>query len=608
MCGIIGYTGAREARDVIVTGLRALEYRGYDSAGMTAFDVHDRFVTVKSVGKIAALEQKLALSPAFASHTAIGHTRWATHGAPTDYNSHPHGTNRVMLVHNGIIENYAALKQELLEKGYTFRSETDTEVAAVLMDSLYGGEPIKAIRAAISRIRGSFAFGILFADRPGEIYAVRRGSPLLIGVGEKENFIASDLTAVLQYTKKYVSLSEDCIACIQADTITVFDKSGKKTAYSVDTALWDIHAAERGGYPHFMKKEIFEEPDAVKKTLSPRVNNGLPDFSAEGLDEKRILGAKKITLVACGTAMHAAFMAKLFLEKYVRIPAAVEIASEFRYADPILDGEDVVIAVSQSGETADTLAALRLAKEKGAYTVGVVNVVGSTVAREVDTVLYTWAGPEIAVASTKAYTVQCALFYLFALALARLRGTLADPEIARLVRAATQELPDAIGKVLGREAEIRKEAEKLTDIGDLFFIGRNADYFAALEASLKLKEISYIHSEAYAAGELKHGTISLIEPDTRVVAIATVRSLEEKLCSNIKEVAARGALVTAFAAADATAADALCEAVFHLPPIEETLASLVTATALQLYAYHAAVARGCAVDQPRNLAKSVTVE
>lgn len=608
MCGIIGYTGAREARDVIITGLRALEYRGYDSAGMTAFDACDRFVTVKSAGKIAALEEKLAHSPAFTSHTAIGHTRWATHGAPTDYNSHPHGTSRVMLVHNGIIENYAALKQELLEKGYTFRSETDTEVAAVLIDSLYGGEPTDAIRAAISRIRGSFAFGILFADRPGEIWAARRGSPLLVGVGDKENFIASDLTAVLRYTKNYVSLSEDCIACVRADTITVYDKTGKETAYSVDTAQWDIRAAERGGYPHFMKKEIFEEPDAVRKTLSPRLHDGLPDFSAEGLDEKRILTAKKITLVACGTAMHAAYMAKFFLEKYVRIPVSVEIASEFRYADPILDGEDVVIAVSQSGETADTLAALRLAKEKGAYTVGVVNVVGSTVAREVDTVLYTWAGPEIAVASTKAYTVQCALFYLFALALARLRGTLADTEIARLVREAAEKLPDAIGKVLTREAEIRKEAEKLVGVQDLFFLGRNADYFAALEASLKLKEISYIHSEAYAAGELKHGTISLIEPGTRVVAIATVRSLEEKLCSNIKEVTARGALVTAFAADGATAADALSEAVFHLPPIGEALAPIVTATALQLYAYHAAVARGCAVDQPRNLAKSVTVE
>ncbi len=608
MCGIIGYTGKRDAREVALTALYSLEYRGYDSAGITAADEEGRLCTVKSVGKIKALEEKLRAQRSFLSHTAIGHTRWATHGAPTDYNSHPHGTKRVMLVHNGIIENYASLKSELLEKGYTFRSETDTEVAAVLLDSLYTGDPLAAIREMTDRVRGSFAFGILFADRPSELYAVRCGSPLIIGIGEGESFIASDITAILRYTKKYVSLDEGRVALIAADKVDIFDKKNDKIDYKVDTAHWDVHAAERGGYPHFMKKEIFEEPEAVRKTLSPRLLDGMPDFSDEGLDTARVAQAKKITLVACGTAMHAAYLGKLFFEKYARIPASVEIASEFRYASPIVGEGDIIIAVSQSGETADTLAALRLAKEKGAYAIGIVNAVGSSIAREVDTVLYTWAGPEIAVASTKAYTVQGALFYLLSLALARVRGTLNDTEIRRLASLGYHDLPNAISTVLEREEEIRKEAQKLKDVKDLFFIGRCADYYGALEASLKLKEISYIHSEAYAAGELKHGTISLIEEGTRVVALSSVKALEEKMCSNIKEVGARGASVFSVVSHDATVFDAVSEGIFRLPALAEDVAMIAMATVLQLYAYHAAVERGCSVDQPRNLAKSVTVE
>ncbi len=608
MCGIIGYTGKRDAREVALTALYSLEYRGYDSAGITAVDEEGRLCTVKSVGKIKALEEKLRSERSFLSHTAIGHTRWATHGAPTDYNSHPHGTERVMLVHNGIIENYASLKSELLEKGYTFRSETDTEVAAVLLDSLYTGDPLAAIREMTNRVRGSFAFGILFADRPGELYAARSGSPLIIGVGEGESFIASDITAILRYTKNYVSLDEGRVALITADKVDIFDKRNDKIDYKIDTAHWDVHAAERGGYPHFMKKEIFEEPEAVRKTLSPRLLDGMPDFSDEGLDTERIARAKKITLVACGTAMHAAYLGKLFFEKYARVPASVEIASEFRYASPIVGEGDIIIAVSQSGETADTLAALRLAKEKGAYAIGIVNAVGSSIAREVDTVLYTWAGPEIAVASTKAYTVQGALFYLLSLALARVRGTLNDTEIRRLASLGYHDLPNAISTVLEREEEIRKEAEKLKDVKDLFFIGRCADYYGALEASLKLKEISYIHSEAYAAGELKHGTISLIEEGTRVVALSSVKALEEKMCSNIKEVTARGAGVFSVVSHDATVFDAVSEGIFRLPALAEDVAMIAMATVLQLYAYHAAVERGCSVDQPRNLAKSVTVE
>lgn len=608
MCGIIGYTGKREAREVIIAGLRSLEYRGYDSAGMTAFDERKSFVTVKSVGKIKALEEKLAVSPAFSSSSAIGHTRWATHGAPTDYNSHPHGTERVMLVHNGIIENYALLKEELLAKGYTFRSETDTEVAAVLLDSLYKGDALAAISALRKKLRGSYAFGILFADQPNVIYAVRQGSPLIIGVGEGENFIASDITAILSYTKQYISLTEGIVAKITAKEASLYGKDGKMVAAKVDTAHWDVHAAERGGYPHFMKKEIFEEPDAVVKTLSPRIVDGKPDFSAEGLDASRLANAEKVTLVACGTAMHAAFMAKLFFERYARIPTVVEIASEFRYASPIIGEKDIVVAVSQSGETADTLAALRLAKENGAYTIGIVNAVGSTIAREVDTVLYTWAGPEIAVASTKAYTVQSSLFFLLSLALAEVRGKLTKDEVRRLTFVAQKELPGAISAILLREDEIARSAKELKTVGDLFFIGRNADYYAALEASLKLKEISYIHSEAYAAGELKHGTISLIEDGTPVVALSTVRALDEKVCSNIKEVKARGAKVFSVVSYEATVFDAVSDSVFRLPKVDESVASVAVATVLQLYAYHAAVARGCSVDQPRNLAKSVTVE
>ena len=608
MCGIIGYTGKKEAREVIIAGLRALEYRGYDSAGLCVFDEANAFRTVKSAGKIRNLEEKLKTVSPFSSRCGIGHTRWATHGAPTDYNSHPQGTGRVMLVHNGIIENYAALKEDLLAKGYRFQSETDTEVAAVLIDSLYTGDPFSAIRAAIGKIRGSYAFGILFHDKPGRIYAVRKGSPLIIGVGEEENFIASDITAILRYTKRYITLDEGNLVAVTPNDVVMEGADGKRMDYRVDTAHWDVHAAERGGYPHFMKKEIFEEPDAIRKTLSPRLRNGMPDFSAEGLDTARIAAAEKITLVACGTAMHAAYMAKLYFEEYARIPATVEIASEFRYANPILGKKDIFIAVSQSGETADTLAAMRLAKEAGAYVIGIVNAVGSSIAREVDTVLYTWAGPEIAVASTKAYTVQTALFFLLALELAFLRGKMDEVAVQRLAAGLYRDLPAAIETILKREEEIRKVAETLKETKDLFFIGRNADYYAALEASLKLKEISYIHSEAYAAGELKHGTISLIEQGTQVVALSTVRAVEEKLCSNIKEVAARGAEVFTVASAEATVFESVSAQVFHLPAVPQAYGALAMATVLQLFAYYAAVARGCSVDQPRNLAKSVTVE
>lgn len=608
MCGIIGYSGKREAKEVLLCGLSSLEYRGYDSAGITFFDEGGYFLTQKSVGKIKALREKIDGAPDFSSTCGIGHTRWATHGAPTDYNSHPHGTERVMLVHNGIIENYADLKSELLAKGCKFRSETDTEVAAVLLDTLYTGDPIAAIEAMRVRLRGSYAFAILFFDRPNTVYALREGSPLIIGVGEEESFVCSDITAVLAYTKRYVTLDEGQVAVLSGGDIRIVGAKGKEIRYRVDTAHWDVHAAERGGFPHFMKKEIFEEPDAIRKSLAPRLKNGMPDFEEEGLSPLLFEGAERIVFVACGTAMHAAYLAKLFFERYGRIKTQVEIASEFRYGDPILGKGDVVVAVSQSGETADTIAALRLAKAKGAYTVGLVNAVGSTVAREADTVLYTYAGPEIAVASTKAYTVQSAVLFLLALFFARVRGTLREEEILRLTHALTEALPEAIAAVLTREEEIDKQARRLKESDDLFFIGRCADYYAAMEASLKLKEISYIHSEAYAAGELKHGTISLVEEGTAVVAISTAGALEEKMLGNVKEVASRGASVFAVTAHNSRLFDGVCESVFRLPEADEAILPIVCATVLQLYAYFAATARGCNVDQPRNLAKSVTVE
>ena len=607
MCGIIGYSGKRETKEVLLRALASLEYRGYDSAGITVFDENDRLLTVKSVGKIDALRRKVE-ERQFSSRAGIGHTRWATHGAPTDYNSHPHGTSRVMLVHNGIIENYAEIKNELLDKGYTFRSETDTEVAAVLLDSLYTGNAGTAIFEMRKRLRGSYALGIVFYDQPNVIYAVREGSPLLIGVGENESFITSDITAILAYTKRYITLSEGCVARLSGGDIRLFGKDGRQIPHMVDTAEWDIHAAERGGFPHFMKKEIFEEPSVVCACLRSRIKDGFPDFSCEGLDEKRFADARRIVFVACGTAMHASLLAKYNLEKYARIKTDVEIASEFRYANPILSKEDIVIAVSQSGETADTLAALRLAKSMGAYTVGVVNAVGSTVARESDTVLYTHAGPEIAVASTKAYTAQSTLLLLFALFVARVRGTLEENILLRLTKDIEEGLPSAISAVLLREKEIERAAKALSPHSDAFFIGRGADYYAALEASLKLKEISYIHSEAYAAGEMKHGTISLIEQDTPVVAVLTAPSLEEKLCANVKEVSARGARVFAVTAGGTGALDGVCDEVLALSSVPESVAPIAVATALQLYAYFAATQKGCNVDQPRNLAKSVTVE
>ena len=611
MCGIIGCSGAADAASTLVAGLHALEYRGYDSAGIAYFDRSSRLCTVKAAGKITALEEKLRPLGRIVSHCGIGHTRWATHGAPTDRNSHPHGSARLQLVHNGIIENDAEIRLELTRRGYRFSSETDTEAAALLLDSLcdeYASHR-EALCALTRRLVGSFALAVLFADEPGCVYAVRRGSPLVIGVGDGESLLTSDLTAILAHTRRYLELEEGEIAILRDGEALITGQDGTPVVRAPKEASWSVEAVRLAGHRHFMHKEIFEEPRAIDATLDCRIRDGLPDFSFDGVDRNRIGAAERILFVACGTAYHASLVARRVIEREARVPVECEIASEFRYRDPIVSSRDVVIAVSQSGETADTLAALRLAKERGAYVLGIVNAVGSSVAREADAVLYTRAGPEIAVASTKAYVVQGALLSLFGVWLAMQRGRMAHERARELTAALSSRLPDAISAVLKREEEISALARTVGDAEHLFFIGRRADADAALEASLKLKEITYLHSEAYAAGELKHGTISLIESGTPVIAISGESDLRDKLISNVKEVAARGARVTSFAVGGdlRPLADA-SSAVFLIPETDEILVPLVLACALQLLAYHVALLLGRDVDQPRNLAKSVTVE
>ena len=608
MCGIIGYTGTGNALSEVIAGLRLLEYRGYDSAGMAAL-TEKGIAVVKKKGRVDALENALKASPVL-SHTAIGHTRWATHGEPSDRNSHPHGTERVMLVHNGIIENDIELKEGLLLKGYTFESDTDTEVAAKLIDSLYAetGDPVKALREACLRLRGSYAFAVLFSDKPDTLYATRCESPLLVGVAKTGAYLASDMAAFLPKTRSYIPVENREMLSICQSKITFYAENG--SAYEKEQLLaeWDVEAAERGGFGSFMEKEMHEEPEVVERTLSPRILSGLPDFSRE-IAEERLLSAKKIWLIGCGTAYHAGLLGKHALEKYARIPADAVIASEFRYIDPLLTGDDAVIVISQSGETADTLAALRLAKERGAYTVSVVNVGFSTIARESDATLQTLAGPEIAVASTKAYTVQTALLLLLSVSLGIKNGRIGIADAKEMTALLAKGLPNAIEETLALSDSIRETARNISAAEHLFFIGRNQDYISSLEGSLKLKEISYIHSEAYAAGELKHGTISLIEKGTPVVAVSTVPALREKLLSNLKETLARGAraVVVCERSAAPQFSDLSAESIL-LPDTDPFILPIVTATALQLLAFHTASLRGCDVDKPRNLAKSVTVE
>ncbi len=607
MCGIIGYSGRSDATGRVIDGLYSLEYRGYDSAGIAAF-VGGEVKTVKSEGRVARVCEMIKNFGGIKSNCAMGHTRWATHGAPSDVNSHPHICGKTVLVHNGIIENYAELAAELDAKA-DLLSQTDTEVAALTIDRSYFecGDPIKAIAEASKKLAGSYAFGIMFADLPGSIFGAKKDSPLIIGISDDGNFIASDITAVLKYTKKYIALSDGEMCRISADGYEIFDALGAPIKKEICTATWNAEAAERGGYDHFMYKEIAEEPTAIKKTLAPRVKGGAVAFADDGIDDIMLSEMKKLTVVACGTARHAGLIAKYYFERLCRVPVCVDIASEFRYRDPIIDADDTLMIISQSGETADSLAALRLARERGAKTVALVNVIGSTIAREADTVIYTHAGPEIAVASTKAYTVQAATLLAFALRTAYAKRTISFEELKRCTSVLTSELPKATESVIGRSAELYEAARKYFSADDIFYIGRGADGYIADEASLKLKEISYIHSEAYAAGELKHGTLSLITPKTPTVALATRRSLFEKMMSNIREIASRGGKVFAVCADDFPCGDAV-EARFDLPACDEMIMPIVAATACQILAYHIAILRGCDVDKPRNLAKSVTVE
>ncbi len=606
MCGIVGYVGKRNAQNVLLDGLEKLEYRGYDSAGV-ALALEGGIRVVKSKGRLAELRKKLELQALAESRCGIGHTRWATHGEPSDVNSHPHSTPRVSIVHNGIIENYGILKERLVAKGYTFESETDTEVLVKLIDNCYEGEPLKALHEALGMVRGSYALAVLFKDFPDTVFAVKRESPLIVGWGEGENFVASDIPALLKYTRKYSVLEEGDLAVVTAGSIQFYNEFAEPVEREVLTADWDMEAAEKGGYPHFMLKEINEQPAAITATVSPRVENGLPDLRIPELSDEVLRGIGTIHLVACGTAMHAGMVGKAAIEALARVPAEVDIASEFRYRNPILRPNDLVIIISQSGETSDTLAALKLAKSRGVPVLAIVNVVGSSIARAADHVLYTYAGPEIAVASTKAYMVQMCVLYLFAFRLALARGEQTEAEIRRL----TAELLRASEVIKPRLADceqIKYLASRFVNTQSCFFIGRGFDYSLSLEGSLKLKEISYVHSDAYAAGELKHGTISLITEGVPVIALATQKQVYEKTISNAKETKSRGAKVLLFTTKDAVVPEGVADYVVRLDDYDDLLMPLQLIVPLQLFAYYMAVLRGCDVDKPRNLAKSVTVE
>lgn len=609
MCGIVGYIGPKDCSDVLVSALTKLEYRGYDSAGIAVFE--DNVIkTVKTQGKLKDLEDKLENVGKPKGHVGIGHTRWATHGEPSDINSHPHSGARVTIVHNGIIENYNELKEFLISKGREFLSETDTEVVAQLLDYKYNGNPLETIDSVMAELKGSFALGIMFKDFPDKIFAVRRESPLIVGVAEGECFIASDVPAILKYTKNYYLLEHDEIATLSKKGVTFVDEHLDSIEKELKTADWDMEAAEKGGYPHFMIKEINEQPEAIRTTIIPRIKDGLPCLEECGITLDKIKNFKNITIVACGTAMHAGMVGKYVIEDLARVPVNVDIASEFRYRNPIVDEGDLVIIISQSGETADSLAALRLAKQKGAKTLAVVNAKGSSIAREADMLIYTLAGPEIAVASTKAYITQLSVMYLFAFELALAKGTLSEPECKRLVLALIK-TPDSVAHVIKTcEEKCKYIATKLITSESLLYIGRGLDYALSMEGSLKLKEVSYIHSESYAAGELKHGTISLINDDMPVIAVATQTDIIPKTISNIVEVKSRGAKII-LVCTDVCARglkDGVADYVIEIPHIDELLMPITAVLPLQMLAYYTAINKGNDPDKPRNLAKSVTVE
>lgn len=609
MCGIVGYVGHRDCSDVLVSALTKLEYRGYDSAGIAVFE-NGEIKTVKTKGKLKDLEDKLATVGKPNGNVGIGHTRWATHGEPSDVNSHPHSGARVTIVHNGIIENYIELKEFLVSKGREFLSDTDTEVVAQLLDYKYNGNPLETIDAVMAELKGSFALGIMFKDFPDRIFAVRRESPLIVGVAEGECFIASDVPAILQYTRDYYLLDHDEIATLSGEGVAFVDEHLDPIEKELKTADWDMEAAEKGGYPHFMIKEINEQPTAIRTTIMPRIKDGLPCLEECGITLEKLKDFTNITIVACGTAMHAGMVGKYVIEDLARVPVNVDIASEFRYRNPIVGKGDLVIIISQSGETADSLAAMRLAKQKGATTLAIVNAKGSSIAREADMLIYTLAGPEIAVASTKAYITQLSVMYLFAFELALAKETVSVAECKRLV-SALMKMPEAVQYVIDNcEEKCKYIATKLVTADSLLYIGRGLDYALSMEGSLKLKEVSYIHSESYAAGELKHGTISLIDEEMPVISVATQTDVIPKTISNIVEVKSRGAKII-LVCTDACARelkDGVADYVVEIPHTEELLMPITAVVPLQLLAYYTSINRGNDPDKPRNLAKSVTVE
>ncbi len=608
MCGIVGYVGKQQCADILVNALKKLEYRGYDSAGI-ALHSEGKIKTVKAKGKIAeGLEAKLISDGKPAGTCGIAHTRWATHGEPSDINSHPIGNGKITIVHNGIIENYREIKEFLISKGYVFESETDTETVAKLLDYYYEGNPKDAIISALNDIEGAYALGIIFKDFPEKIFAVRKESPLIVGKGNGENFIASDMTAILEHTKEYYLLEYGEIAELDGENIVFCDMHKREITKELSIADWDLDAAEKSGYEHFMLKEIHEQPEVIKTTINPRIKDGMPDLSECGITPEKLKKYNKIFVVACGTAMHAGLVGKYVIEKIARVPVDVDIASEFRYRDPIVSEGDLVIIISQSGETADSLAAMRLAKKLGAETLAIVNVKGSSIAREADMLIYTHAGPEIAVASTKAYMVQIAVMYLLAFEIAFAMGKIDEAECRRLT-SLLRETPDIIEKILENTEDAQYIASQLITADSLLYIGRGLDYALSMEGSLKLKEISYIHSESYAAGELKHGTISLITDNMPVIAVATQTDLFDKTISNIKEVKTRGAKVIMVCREGYNPDKDIADFKFGLPDsVENLIMPMAAVVPLQLIAYYTSVLRGNDVDKPRNLAKSVTVE
>ncbi|UJF33727.1 glutamine--fructose-6-phosphate transaminase (isomerizing) [Paenibacillus hexagrammi] len=609
MCGIVGYIGKRNSQEILLEGLKKLEYRGYDSAGVAVYTANGLQIQ-KAKGRIANLESKLEVAPLEGS-VGIGHTRWATHGKPSDVNSHPHTDNslKFSVVHNGIIENYISLKEELIAKGHVFVSETDTEVISHLVADLYEGDILKAVQKAVTRMTGAFALGVLTEYEPDRLIAVRQASPLIIGIGEGENFIGSDIPAILEYTRNVFILNDGEMAVLTREGVELMTLEGNFISREMFHVDWDIVTAEKAGFDHFMLKEIHEQPKAYRDTMSSRIS---ADGASVTLNElsmtvEEIRKISRVHIVACGTAFHAGMVGKYVIEKLARIPVETDVASEYRYRSPIITKDTLVIVVSQSGETADTLAALREAKRCGAKVLAITNVVGSSVAREADDLITTWAGPEIAVASTKAYTSQLIAFYLFGLHLAQTLGTQTADEIKEVITA-MKALPEQVEAILAQADALKVVAEDMAKHDNLFFIGRGLDYAVALEGSLKLKEISYIHSEAYAAGELKHGTLALIEEDVPVIALATQHELLEKTVSNIKEVKARGANVLGIAVEGEEELQKSVDSTFIIPKTLDVLSPALAVVPLQLLSYYASLARGNDVDKPRNLAKSVTVE